>query len=94
MSKAEGCLTKNNELIKVDERNYPDYASILKILLYATMNDRKAEEILVRCENENKRLIAFYPGTDLIDPVLNVEIENFECIGDIIDGTMYLVPIE
>jgi hypothetical protein len=71
-----------------------DYASIVKMLPYAAESFEKAFEILERCQKENKRLFAYYPGIDTASPKVMTQIELMEPIGEIIDGYLYLVPNE
>lgn len=46
----------------------------------------KCGEILERCLKENKTLIAVYPGLGPKEPVH----PEYECIGEIPDGVLYL----
>ncbi len=69
-----------------------EYASIVRLLLYATQDITKAYSILECCEKENKRLYPFYPGIGR-ETCLNEDIINtFEYIGSIIDGALYMGP--
>lgn len=68
-------------------------ASMVHLLLYATGSMERTNEILKRCQIENKWLYAYYPAIDPLSPEDMDQIEHVEPIGDIMDGCLYLVPI-
>lgn len=65
--------------------DHPDkeYASVVKLLPYATMDIDKAYKILERCQKEDKKLIASYLGD-------GIDVDKLEFIGSIIDGGLYM----
>lgn len=58
--------------------------SLVGLLLYATDDQAKAQEILLRCFYENKNLQTFYPAIDSTEP-------HGELIGTILDGSLWLI---
>lgn len=75
-------------------RQTTEYASLVKMLLYAVGNEETAYSILERCFNEKKRLYACYPGFDEITCSQLDQNDNVEPIGEIPDGYLYLIPNE
>ena len=69
-------------------------ASMVNLLLNAAGSIEGASEILNRCQTENKWLYAYYPATDPLSPEDMDQIKSIEFIGEIIDGCLYLVPID
>lgn len=69
-----------------------DYATIVKMLPYAVGSIERAFQILEECQRKNKRILAFYPGVDVISPELKNQLERLEPIGSIIDGCLFMVP--
>jgi hypothetical protein len=77
---------------KDDESIIP--AEMVNLLEYATGSEKLTAAILIRCQIENKRLYAHYPG---LDPFTTDDIDlnkDFEPIGEIMDGFLYLVPAD
>jgi hypothetical protein len=65
-----------------------DYASIVGLLPYATMDLQKAYDILESVVKENKTLVAVYPGVPEL--MKGIDISKMELIGSIMDGGLYL----
>lgn len=61
-----------------------EYASVVKLLPYATMDIEKAISILEELQSSGRRLIAVYPEFD------NVDTSEMEFVGDIPDGSLYI----
>jgi len=74
-----------------DKQN-TEYASLVKLLPYATDSIEKTYDILERCLNEKKWLYACYPGIGGLTFEEMDKISSVEAIGQIIDGYLYLVP--
>ena len=86
MNKIDYKKLKGEALFDYFTIDYPDkeYSSIVKLLPYAVMDFNKACEILERSVQENKALVAVYPGIE------DVDTSKMEYIGDIMDGGLYL----
>lgn len=65
-------------------KNTENYHTILFMVSEAIgLDDRQAAIIIERCQKEDKRLIFYYPPSE-IDP------SNWEEIGEIEDGCLYI----
>lgn len=82
------------QLFEHYSRQNTEYASIVKLLPYATGSIEKAYDLLERCIKEKKRLYAFYPGISEMTFEELDQISGIEAIGSIIDGCLFLVPNE
>lgn len=58
--------------------------SLVNLLSYAAPTQQKAIEILNECLLDGKELVAYYPKSDRKEP-------KGELIGDILDGSLWLV---
>jgi hypothetical protein len=66
-----------------------DYASIVELLPMATTWDfEKAYSILERVVQENKTLVAAYPGVPEL--MAGIDISKMEFVGWISDGELYI----
>ncbi|MPM43990.1 hypothetical protein SDC9_90668 [bioreactor metagenome] len=76
---------RGEDLFYYFTHDHPDeeYRSIVALLPYALMDIEKAYNLLERYVNENKTLIAIYPG------IKNVDTSGMEYIGNIMDGGLY-----
>ena len=68
--------------------NDDDYRKIVELLPIALAGDmHKVYDVLERSIRENKRLTLVYPSQD------DAPQDNWELIGSIIDGALYLQPL-
>lgn len=58
--------------------------SLVSLLDYAAGDTDSAKEILLRCFNERKHLLAYYPALDRKEP-------SGELVGTILDGSLWIV---
>ena len=87
MKKIDLTKLKGEELFFyfINEHSDKDYSSIVALLPCATAwDEEKAYSILERVVQENKTLIAVYPGIDDIDT------SKMEFVGGIMDGDLYI----
>lgn len=94
---AKPAMSKNEnqtgeQLFELFSKQKSEYASLVKMLPYAAGSMERAFQILEQCQAENKRLYAYYPGVDVLSPILKKRLESMDPIGSIIDGCLYLVP--
>lgn len=74
------------------EHDHPDkdYSSVVALLPYALMDQQKAFDTIKRIVDENKILVAVYPGVAGQDP----NISDMEYVGSIQDGALYIAKIK
>lgn len=79
---------KGESLFYYFTQDHPDkdYSSVVALLPVATCWDmEKAYKLLERSITENRQFIAVYPGIE------DTDTSRMECIGEIIDGALYLL---
>ena len=75
----------NRQLFEHYEGNNSNYASLVKMLLYATGSLERSFQIHERFQKEGKRLFAYYPGID------SISTAGMKPVGPIIDSYLYLI---
>lgn len=86
MKKIDFTKMKGEELFYYFTHDHGDkeYSSVVAMLPYATMDLRKAYEVLERVVRDGKTLVVVYPG------IKNTDTSQMEHVGGVIDGDMYI----
>lgn len=79
--KVKTYMFSGQELVEEEE----DFKEVVQMVAYAAVkNVRNAEDMVERWISEGRKIIYFYPALS------NRDVSEFECIGYVPDGGMYL----